>query len=260
MSQNASQCIFDRPCHFWHRLRKCQPRGSLPGTRFFTKNCAEYWHQKKPTSGLNTQKNIAINMNIPIKGTCNSKINRTERNCVCYHLWWQLQPIDPGRHALTSTTNQVPDERSAMTVWAMICRYCRPWSFMQLALQRWKNIMRIEQRERFEGNLEVIKENSKQMWAYCKTVRNTIAHWNCPQVFSTNMNSRDPCSQIWFNQLHDDFIKAEGLRPCLRKSVVYVARGFGKINVDNIKFIVIVHHTRHRFPEDQPFGETNTAR
>ncbi len=55
---------------------------------------------------------------------------------------------------------------------------------------------------------------------------------------------------------HDDITKTEGLHFGQKKSVVDRVKGLGKIKVDHINCVSLVHHARHRFLVDQQIGET----
>ncbi len=50
--------------------------------------------------------------------------------------------------------------------------------------------------------------------------------------------------------------KTEGLHFGQKKSVVDGVKGLGKIKVDNINCVTLVHQARHRFLDDQQIGET----
>ncbi len=98
-----------------------------------------------------------------------------------------------------------------------------------------------EQRQCFECIWEVVHENEKQNWAYHGALVNTTVHLNGSREFFTDVYSRDPSRKLCFDPPHDDITKTEG---------------FGKIKVDNINCVSLVHHVRHRFLEDQQIGET----
>ncbi len=90
-------------------------------------------------------------------------------------------------------------------------------------------------------------------------LRSSVEHYcalEWPRVFSTDVHSQDPTKEVCFNPTHDDITKTEGLHFGQKKSVVDGVKGLGKIKVDNINCVTLIHHVRHRFLEDQQIGET----
>ncbi len=59
---------------------------------------------------------------------------------------------------------------------------------------------------------------------------------------------------------HTSIIKTEGRHFCQKKSVLDRVKGLGKIKVDNINCVTLVHHARHRFLEDQQIGAAGPKR
>ncbi len=111
-------------------------------------------------------------------------------------------------------------------------------------------------RQCFEDIWEVVHEKEKQEWVYHGALQHTTVHWNGPRAFSTDVYSRDPIRKVCFNLTHDDITKTEGFHFCQKKSAADGVKGLGKIKVDNINWVTLVHHARHRFLEDQQMGET----
>ncbi len=95
--------------------------------------------------------------------------------------------------------------------------------------------------------------------AYHGALQNTTAHWNGYREFSTDAYTRDQPRQVCIDPQHDDITKTELLHFQQKKAVVDGVKGLGKIKVGNTNRVAFVHHTRHRYLEDQQIGETGPA-
>ncbi len=114
------------------------------------------------------------------------------------------------------------------------------------------DIIRKEQRQCFEGIWGVVHEKDKQEWAYHGALRNTSVHWNGPECSSPTCNLETRPERYTSIQC----TKTEGLHFGQKESVVDGVKGLGKIKVDNINCVTLVHHAHHRFLKDQQIRET----